>query len=46
MHCFELTKGERLLILAPISFEKYGLERQLKLLTEQGYARVLLQKTK
>ncbi len=44
MHCFELTKGERLLILAPISFEKYGLERQLKLLTEQGYARVFYKK--
>jgi excinuclease ABC subunit A len=39
-HCLHLPKGERLLILAPISFEKYGLERQLKLLSEQGYVRL------
>lgn len=43
-HCLELPKGERLLILAPISYEKYGLERQLKLLTEQGYARIFYKK--
>lgn len=42
-HCLELPKGERLLILAPISIEKYGLERQLKLLTDQGYARLFYQ---
>ena len=39
----EQPKGERLLILAPISIEKYGLERQLKLLTDQGYARLFYQ---
>jgi excinuclease ABC subunit A len=39
-HCLNLPKGERLLILAPISFEKYGIERQLKLLSEQGYVRL------
>lgn len=39
-HCMNLAPGERLLILAPISFEKYGIERQLKLLTEQGYVRL------
>ena len=39
-HCFSLPQGERLLILAPISFEKYGIERQLKLLSEQGYVRL------
>jgi excinuclease ABC subunit A len=42
-HCLERPKGERLLILAPISIEKYGLERQLKLLTDQGYARLFYQ---
>jgi excinuclease ABC subunit A len=42
-HCLEQPKGERLLILAPISIEKYGLERQLKLLTDQGYARLFYQ---
>lgn len=42
-HCLEGPKGERLLILAPISIEKYGLERQLKLLTDQGYARLFYQ---
>ena len=42
-HCLEQPKGERLLILAPISVEKYGLERQLKLLTDQGYARLFYQ---
>jgi excinuclease ABC subunit A len=42
-HCLEQPKGERLLILALISIEKYGLERQLKLLTDQGYARLFYQ---
>jgi len=39
-HCLNLPQGERLLILAPLSFEKYGIERQLKLLSEQGYVRL------
>ena len=42
-YCYALESGERLLILAPISFEKYGVERQLKLFSDQGYARVFYQ---
>ena len=37
-----LEKGTRALVLAPLlNIEKYGLERQLKLLKDQGYVRVL-----
>lgn len=40
-----LEEGTKAYILAPIhSFEKYGMERQLKLLKDQGYARLLLGK--
>ncbi len=42
-YCFSQKAGERFLILAPISFEKYGLERQLQLLSDQGYARLFYQ---
>ena len=36
-------EGTRMYILSPIvSFEKYGVERQLSLLKEQGYARLLI----
>ena len=39
-YCFDQQAGERLLILAPISIEKYGITKQLQLLSDQGYARV------
>jgi excinuclease ABC subunit A len=39
--CYQLNAGERLLIIAPISFEKYGIQKQFQLLIDQGYARVL-----
>ncbi len=36
-------EGKRAMILAPImGFEKYGIDRQLKLLKDQGYARLYL----
>ena len=39
----EQKSGEKAMILAPIlGFEKYGIERQLKLLFDQGYARLYL----
>lgn len=39
----EQTEGSRLYILAPIlNFKKYGVERQLQLLKEQGYLRIFL----
>lgn len=41
-HCFHLSARERLLILAPISFEKYGIVKQIKLLADQGYARLFV----
>ena len=41
-HCFKLDIKERLLILAPISFEKYGVVKQIKLLADQGYARIFV----
>lgn len=38
----ERNIGKRAMILAPIiGFKKYGIERQLQLLKEQGYARIL-----
>lgn len=38
-----LSIGTKCYILAPIpSFEKYGVERQLNLLRDQGYARILI----
>jgi len=39
-HCYSRNTGERFLILAPISYEKYGLKRQLQLLSDQGYVRI------
>lgn len=39
-----LEKGEKCLILAPLEgFLKYGAKRQLEILKQQGYARLLLQ---
>ena len=39
-----LEKGEKCLILAPLEgFLKYGVKRQLEILKQQGYARLLLQ---
>lgn len=42
----QFEDGTRLFILAPItSFEKYGIEKQIELLKEQGYSRVLINDT-
>lgn len=39
----ELDHGTKLFILSPItSFDKYGIEKQIELLKEQGYSRVLI----
>jgi excinuclease ABC subunit A len=41
----EQEEGTKAYILAPIhSFEKYGFERQISLLIDQGYARLLVNK--
>jgi excinuclease ABC subunit A len=38
-----LPQGEKVFITAPItSFEKYGFERQISLLKDQGYVRILI----
>lgn len=42
-YCYDLNAGERLLIIAPISFEKYGIQKQIQLLLDQGYARIFFQ---
>ena len=39
----QLPEGTRAYILAPIlSFEKYGIDRQIQLLRDQGYARIFI----
>jgi excinuclease ABC subunit A len=40
--CKQLNIGARILILAPVSFEKYGLQKQLQLFKDQGYARLFI----
>jgi excinuclease ABC subunit A len=43
----KLDLGEKIFITAPItSFEKYGFERQISLLKDQGYVRILIQDSK
>lgn len=42
-HCYAMQSGERFLIFAPISFEKYGVEKQIKLFSDQGYARLFVE---
>jgi excinuclease ABC subunit A len=43
----KLDLDEKIFVTAPItSFEKYGFERQISLLKDQGYARVLIQDSK
>lgn len=40
----KLEKGSKVMILSPIpGIEKYGLERQIKILKEQGFSRVLVE---
>ncbi len=42
---FKTHEGQRAMILAPIiGFKKYGIERQLNLLKDQGYVRLFLNK--
>jgi excinuclease ABC subunit A len=42
----ELDNGTKLFIVSPITtFEKYGVEKQIELLKEQGYSRVLINGT-
>ncbi len=42
---FKTHEGQRAMILAPIQgFKKYGIERQLNLLKDQGYVRLFLNK--
>lgn len=42
---FKTHEGKRAMILAPIlGFKKYGIERQLNLLKDQGYVRLFLNK--
>ena len=42
---FKTQEGKRAMILAPIhGFKKYGIERQLNLLKDQGYVRLFLEK--
>jgi excinuclease ABC subunit A len=44
-HLTEQEEGTKVYILAPIhSFEKYGFDRQISLLVDQGYARLLVNK--
>jgi excinuclease ABC subunit A len=44
-HLRSLTEGTRAYITSPIvGFEKYGVQRQLDVLKQQGYTRILVQK--
>ena len=39
-YCYAQKSNQRLLILAPVSFEKYGRDKQLQLFNQQGYMRL------